>query len=496
MTTKLGAVAGFVLLWFVLLSCLIKVVVQAELTRHTISSGKTFLTVFNALPGPAVQRPVWLAIPWMSIVTVVSVVVVILFVNLPETLLTWSTRVLILAGAVVIIVVAAFLIQAYHNHARPRATSAQRPRINWFTWLWLSSLLLTFVNSGAILGGAGQAIELAFPDFMPGGARAWSVVVAIATAALLLSGTYASLEKTFIIMVATFTLMTVASTVLIQWTGYAVTWDDVVGGLSGKMPGPVTTTLILAALAMYAGTGVAYGEMKTYTYWCVEKGYARYIGENQPGEEWARRARGWIRVMYTDVLITMVVYTISTVCFYMLGAAILFANGKDPDGVKTLATLGEIYTESLGSWSAMLFIVGAFFVLFSTVVAGAAGNSRLLADGLTVMGIADPRDYRSRLRFIRIFIIVSLVLYSVAYWLFENPPQMLLITSSLIAALMYPIIGLGVLYLRHCDVDPRIVPGKLTTVWLWICGIALTVISPIGILSALAIQFGWIAIGP
>ena len=300
------------------------------------------------------------------------------------------------------------------------------------------------MNSGAILGGAGQTIELAFPDVLPGGARTWSVVIAVATAALLLSGTYASLEKMFVVMVATFTLMTIASTVLIQFTDdYAVTWSEVVGGLSVEMPSPVTTTLILASLAMYARTGVAYGEMKTYTYWCVEKGYARNVGENQPGEEWARRARGWIRVMYIDVLITMVVYTISTVCFYILGAAILYANDLNPDGPETLATLGVMYTESLGSWAMTLFVIGAFFVLFSTVVAGAAGNSRLLADGLTVMGIADPRDYRSRLRFIRIFIIVSLVLYSVAYWLFDNPPKMLLITSSLIAALMYPIIGLG-----------------------------------------------------
>jgi Mn2+/Fe2+ NRAMP family transporter len=247
---------------------------------------------------------------------------------------------------------------------------------------------------------------------------------------------------------------------------------------------------------MYAGTGVAYGEMMTYTYWCVEKGYARNVGENQPGEEWAQRARGWIRVMYTDVWITMVVYTLSTVCFYLLGATILYANDVNPDGVETLAVLGMMYTETLGDWSAQLFIIGAFFVLFSTVVASTAGYSRLLADGLTVMGLVEPGDYRSRLRFIRIFIIVSLVLYATAYWLFENPPQMLLITSSVIAALMYPIIGFGTLYLRYCDVDARIVPGRLTTLWLWICGVALIVISPSGILLALMIQFGWIAFGP
>ena len=77
----------------------------------------------------------------------------------------------------------------------------------------------------------------------------------------------------------------------------------------------------------------------------------------------------------------------------------------------------------------------------------------------------------------------------------QDPPQMLLVTSSIIAALMYPILGLGVVYLRHRDLDPRIVPGKATTAWLWICGIALAVISPGGILLTLAAKFGWISIG-
>ncbi len=151
-----------------------------------------------------------------------------------------------------------------------------------------------------------------------------------------------------------------------------------------------------------------------------------------------------------------------------------------------------MYTESLGGWAATLFVVGAFFVLFTTVLGGVAGNSRLMADALAVTGIIDSQDYRARLRFIRIFVLVFLALMSITYWLFENPPQMLLITSSIIAALMYPILGLGVLYLRYREVDPRIAPGKWATSWLWVCGIALAVISPCGILLALAIELGWI----
>ena len=199
--------------------------------------------------------------------------------------------------------------------------------------------------------------------------------------------------------------------------------------------------------------------------------------------------------MYTDVLVTMVVYTVSTVCFYFLGAAILHAQGLDPDGSETIATLSAIFTDSLGGWAATLFVVGSFFVLFSTVLAGVAGSSRLMTDALGVMGIINRNDYRTRLRFIRIFVIFLLVMFTIAYWLFANPPQMLGVTSSIIGAMMYPVLGLGVLYLRYFKVDPSIRPGRWTTGWLWVCGLALAVISPAGILLTLAIQFNWISIG-
>ncbi|MGQ0636954.1 MAG: Nramp family divalent metal transporter [Planctomycetaceae bacterium] len=492
-TTKLGAVAGFRLLWFVLLSCLVKVVVQAELARHTISSGQTFLDVFNALPGPAVKRPAWLTVSWMGWVVAISIAVVALVVHAPESLRSPAGVAAIIGVGALAAVVAAYFMARSNGNAPSGSDPIGRPRVNWVMCLWLISMLLIFVNSGAILGGTGQTLELAFPGRVPGGSHSWAMIAAVVAAVLLLSGTYRSLELTLVAMVAAFTLLTILCTAVLQWTGYALTWSDIGGGLRLET-GPLSTTLVLAALAMYAGTGVAFSEMQAYTYWCVEKGYARNVGENQPGEAWGRRARGWIRVMYIDVFVTMLVYTISTVCFYLLGAGVLSAMGLNPDGQQTLATLGTMYTETLGSWAATLFIVGAFFVLYSTVVAGAAGASRMLADALAVMGLIDPRDYAARQWFIRAFVVFLLVVYCIAYWLFENPPQTLLVTSSLIGAIMYPVLGLGALYLRHHKVDPRITPSLATTGWLWICALALAVISPGGILLALAVQFGWITI--
>src|SRR5687768_9477395 len=63
LTTSLGADWGFVFLWLILFSCIIKVFVQIELGRYTISSGKPTLTAFDSLPGPRLGAH-WLVWWW------------------------------------------------------------------------------------------------------------------------------------------------------------------------------------------------------------------------------------------------------------------------------------------------------------------------------------------------------------------------------------------------------------------------------------------------
>ena len=60
LTASLGAAAGFVLFWWVLLSCWVKSLTQAEIARYVIVSGDTYLRAINRLPGklPAIGKKV------------------------------------------------------------------------------------------------------------------------------------------------------------------------------------------------------------------------------------------------------------------------------------------------------------------------------------------------------------------------------------------------------------------------------------------------------
>jgi len=64
-TTLMGAKAGFTLLWFIIFSCVIKVVVQLEFGKHAVSSGETTMEALNSLPGPKLGSANWSIWLWL-----------------------------------------------------------------------------------------------------------------------------------------------------------------------------------------------------------------------------------------------------------------------------------------------------------------------------------------------------------------------------------------------------------------------------------------------
>ena len=64
-TTLVGAKAGFVLMWFIIFSCLIKVAVQLEFGKHAIGSGESTMASLNNLPGPRLGKANWSIWTWL-----------------------------------------------------------------------------------------------------------------------------------------------------------------------------------------------------------------------------------------------------------------------------------------------------------------------------------------------------------------------------------------------------------------------------------------------
>ena len=66
-TTTLGAKAGFVTLWVILVSCLVKIVLQLEFGRQSITRGVTSMNLMDQMPGPRFgkKQVSWAAWAWL-----------------------------------------------------------------------------------------------------------------------------------------------------------------------------------------------------------------------------------------------------------------------------------------------------------------------------------------------------------------------------------------------------------------------------------------------
>ena len=250
-------------------------------------------------------------------------------------------------------------------------------------------MFLSLLQVGGMYGGARAGPE---PARARGAVPAWALVLLALTLALVLGGGYERVERLALVKVALFTLLTVLAAIVLTRQGEHFSWGRVAQGLRFRLPG----TGFATAVAVFGITGVGATELFMYPYWCVEKGYARFVG---PNDGTATRGRAGPRLDPADARgrpASMVLYSLATVAFYLLGAGVLPARpralgrGHDPDPVAAL----HRDPRELG---AALFYLGATVILYGTIFAATAAHSRLYADLCRMLGLFERDDYAGAL---------------------------------------------------------------------------------------------------
>ena len=259
-------------------------------------------------------------------------------------------------------------------------------KVNWVVWAWAAMVLITLFQVCAMFIGVSQAMKLVTGIDVIW----WVLAFFVLTLVLLLGGAYQRIERLAMIKVGLFTLITLLSAIVLTRMPQYFSWGDVMQGMAFRLPDAGLAT----ALAVFGITGVGATELYMYTYWCVEKGYARYTGPHEESEAWRRRARGWVRVMNTDVVFSMIIYTVATSGLLPAGRRHPAWDGAgtghqrhDPDSVQHLH-------RDLGGWAKWLFYVGAIIVLYGTIFASTAGHSRMFADFMRLQGAFEHDDMK------------------------------------------------------------------------------------------------------
>ena len=392
MTPLLGAAAGFLLLWWLLLSMWSKPIIQAEISRYIVVTRKTFLEAFADMPG--------------------------------------------------------------------FKTTIQGKTTSWLVWFMFIGVVPSIAGMGGLAGAVAEAGNTMFPFLST---EIWVAISCLLTWLLLYFGSYKSLERTLLIMVLFFSFMTMIIAIAMQSTEYQVNLNQISQGLSFSFP----TEYLPLALAVFGFTGISYGEIMAYTYWCLEKGYA----DNSGGD--VEETKHWIKTMQTDVWVTVFFITLGTLPFFFLGAGVLnnvpelqeaLATGSFWD-VDVISSLQNMFSLVLGGWAKWLFIILAFFVLFSTLLSGTAAFTRTISDYLISMGLVkEKKDTRQSL--IKLVAFAIPFLSGLFYFILPNPITLLLI-AGIWAAMGLPIVNIGALYLVN-KLDPALQPKLSTKIILWV----------------------------
>ena len=386
---------GFVLLWAVIISCLIKYFLQVEVGRHCIVHQRTIFEALNSFPGPKFRGTSWIVLLFM---------------------LAWTPSQI---GAVGIVGALAGLL---HSLAPLQA---------------------------------GWSVPL------------WSLVVVLTIQALLWKGLYRHLEKAMVTLVVGFSLSVLLGLVMLQGTAYALTTGEIFSGLTFSMGDQSPRLAAYAVISLMGALGVAGTELFVYSYWVMEKGYAKHVGP-PTSDGWLGRARGWVRLLQVDAGLATLLATTVTVAYFLLGCAILFRQGQMPEGIGVVEQMSLIYTDTYGNWSRGVFLFGAFCTLFSTVLAGTAANGRAYTDLLCSLGLVNRNLQSSVNRSHRVVQSIFLASALVLFLLMQSPPATLVILSGYFIALFgMPLAMIGICWLAF-RTDKRLRMNRVTAVLLLI----------------------------
>lgn len=146
-------------------------------------------------------------------------------------------------------------------------------------------------------------------------------------------------------------------------------------------------------------------------------------------------------VMNLDILASMVIYTVATFAFYLLGAGILHTQGLVPAAKDMIPVLSKMYTETLGPSAVWLFYAGAIATLYGLIFSRQPpltpvsmpiwpGCTRLFPEG----------DYAARCRWRNGTVVALVWVLTITLYFFWQSPVLMVKLGGMAQASMLPVI--------------------------------------------------------
>ena len=183
----------------------------------------------------------------------------------------------------------------------------------------------------------------------------------------------------------------------------------------------------------------------------------------------------------------MLVYTVVTVAFFLLGAALL--HGKPGDftegGAVFLKNLSGLYTGTLGAGWAPVFYCGAFVVLFSTAFSALGAWTRLFSDAFGKIGLFDFSDLRARRRWISGLAVAIPVLWGAVFLLSTKPVWMVFVGGFVTSIILLVVLFAAFVFKRERQSTGVIATGRAYEIAFWLSAAMILFVAALGVKNAL-----------
>ena len=331
----------------------------------------------------------------------------------------------------------------------------------WALWLFLSGTVLqgTGVLAGVVAVSA--AVLRAWTGLA--GMSLWSGLVVAFVLALLLRGGFDWLDALNKVMMATLALVTLLAFIPVC-PGAKQVGRVFIPSL------PDGSIVLVAAMLGWMPTGIDVSIW--HSFWSLEK-FKRFerkgMQEAVPGASRLRAALFDMRVGYLLSLLTGLMF----VC---MGAAHLAGLAEQLRGVAFADALSRAYTAVLGSWMRHLFMLCAFFAMFSTSYTVIDGFSRSFSEGLATLFEGAFTPSRKRGTYVGFAAATSLLAVA-TITLVGNPVTLVTAVATVSLAIAPLLYGLNLWCTSRHITDPhlRAHPALMVLGWLGVGGMLLVV---------------------
>jgi Mn2+/Fe2+ NRAMP family transporter len=331
---------------------------------------------------------------------------------------------------------------------------------NWSIYLFMVSTVLQGVGVLAgVVGISGCVLATWIGDpraiLLPGltATEAFSLVVLTVVIVLLFAGGFRVLDHLNKVMMGILTLATLLA--------FVPVFPDPAEFRHFLIPTiPTGSIVLIAAILGWMPTGIDVSIW--HSFWTLEK--LKQLGA---GDEDSRKSKtSSLKLALADMRLGYGLSFLTGIMFITIGAAHLTGMGAELKGVQFAEAMSTAYTAIFGRWMYHVFMMTAFFAMFSTSYTVIDGFSRAFSESMAILKTGTATE-RGRKKTYGGFVLGSGICAAATLVFVGNPVTVVLIVA-LISLAIAPVLYALNLYCvtRHIE-DPAQRPATATVVIGW-----------------------------